>query len=110
MSKIKSVRRLYFQFGDHLREPHLDAFEIAEAAVAAGLIEIIGYGKDWHPTYYRETFPEKLPYWQYRELFTNAIEEYCRMTLRVKFVTKKEYEYGITSEERKATRYDDYED
>ncbi len=80
MNKIKPIKRLYYQFGDLLTVPHLDAYEIYEILKEAELIEGVAFSAPHGaelPTHYRECFGDRMPYEDIIELIQGVLAEYC---------------------------------
>ena len=77
MSKIKPLRRLYFQFGNLLEDTKLSADEIAEALYGAELIEFVSEQGEM-PTHYRETFGPRLSALALLSTVQDVLVEYCK--------------------------------
>lgn len=80
-SKIKPIKRLYYQFGDLLTVPHLDAYELYEVLSDAELIEGVAFHSPHGaelPTHYRECQGPKTPYLEFLELVQGALVSYCQ--------------------------------
>lgn len=81
MNKFKPIKRLFFQFGDLLTVPRLDAYELYVILEAAELIEGVAFASPFGaelPTHYREVRSSKLHYVEYLELVQSELVTYCQ--------------------------------